>query len=258
MSFIDISPAYVPGEAGQFQRDALARNVGDLLFPNLEYRAGVFRIPFPATVGNSMIQPVQGVMKPKTKASRPGVAPTPSPAPGLEYYRVEPAPYRDIVKVAMPANYGSAVGPYWVIKKGHVLMAAQSINRVCRNRLFASAQYGHAIVDLVSGGGVTVNVSSLNGFRTTPADPTTGYPVPVSSAATRTIYRNGVLLVQKVIGATPLVADEPDGPGTLTMSAATAIVAGDILRCDDASFIVRPNDAPSVDGILAADGLTPT
>lgn len=257
MSFVPpTDPAYVPGEAGQFQRDMLARGVGDALFPNLLYRAGVFRKPFPGTVGTSMLEPVAGLMKPVTKPIRPGVTPPPSSAPPLEYYRVAPGIYRDQTPVSMPANYASAVGPYWEVKHKQVLAAAQSLNRVCRNSRFRTAQYGHAIVDSTAGGGVTVFVSSLNGFAIT-TDPITGYPVLVSSASPRKIKRNGTLLAQTVIGATPLVADEFDGPGFLTMSAGTPIVAGDIVSTEDASQIVRPNGGASVDAIGPNDGLTP-
>ncbi len=248
-----IPPAYAAD--GQLQRDALARNVGDVLFPNLLFRAGVFRSLFPATVGTALFQPVSSTLKPKTKPSIPGVTPTPTAPPRYEYYKVKPEPYRDVIPMSMPLNYGSAVGPYWDMKHKQVLQAAQSLNRICRNSLFRCYQYGHAIVDTVAGGGITVTVSSLNGFIES-VDPTSGYPVATSSQAPRSVLRNGVAITAQVIGFAPLVPGELNGPGTLTFSAANPIVAGDILSTPDASKIVRPNGVASVDGIGPADGFS--
>jgi hypothetical protein len=251
MPFIEDYAAGLQGQAGQFQRDALARETGEVLFPNLLFRAGVSRSKFEGTIGESKVIPVPGLLPPSTKPRKPGVTPPPR-VQTFEFYRVTPEPYRDSISMAMNANYASAVGPYHQAKKGMVLQAAQSVNRIIRNKLFRPYFAGHALVDSVAGGGVTVVVSSLSGFSDS-IDATTAYPTAVSSVNTRGVARNGTAIAQVIIAATPDDPDNPYGPGTLTFNAATAFVAGDRIDALDASPVVRPGGVPGVDGIGVAD-----
>jgi hypothetical protein len=251
MSFIESYASGLQGQAGQFQRDALARATGEVLFPNLLFRAGVVRGKFEGTIGDSKIIAVPGLITPNTTPRQVGVTPQPK-RQTFEYYRVSPQPYGDVISQSLPGNYASAVGPYWQAKKGLVLQAAMSLNRLLRNKLFAPYIGGHGFVDVSAAAGATLTVSSLNGFSTT-IDATSAYPVAVSSTNTRAVKRNGVLIAETIIGATPTDPLNPLGPGVLTMSAATAFVAGDRIDAVDASPIVRPNGAASVDAISIAD-----
>ena len=80
----------------------------------------------------------------------------------------------------MPTNYVTATSVYLEKLKALGLNAAQTLNRLPRNELYRCYSWGHAIVDQVAGGGVTVRVSSLNGFRIT-FDPDTASPIDVSN-----------------------------------------------------------------------------
>lgn len=252
MSFIEEYAGGLQGQSGQFQRDALARMSGEALFPHTLFRAGAVRDPFEGTIGDSKVIAVPGLIAPVTTPRVVGVTPPPQQQT-FEYYRVSPQPYGSTISQSLPANYASALGPYYQAKKALVLSAALSLNLIIRNKLFAPYLGGHAIIESVSGGGVTLVVSSLNGFSTS-LDIASAYPVAVSSTNTRTVKRNGSTLTSAVIiGATPNDAANPLGPGTLTMSAANAFVAGDRIDAVDASPIIRPNNAPTVDGITIAD-----
>jgi hypothetical protein len=254
MSFIESYASGLQGQAGQFQRDALARATGEVLFPALLFRAGVVRGKFEGTIGDSKVIAVPGLIAPNTDPRRVGVTPTPDQQT-FEYYRVSPQPYGRSIAQSLPGNYASAVGPYHQAKKGITLQAAMSLNRIIRNKLYAPYLGGHGFVDVSAAAGATLTVSSLNGFSTT-IDATSAYPVAVSSTNTRAVKRNGVLIAQTIIGATPNDPLNPLGPGVLTMSAATAFVAGDRIDAVDASPIIRPNNAASVDGIGVADTFT--
>lgn len=238
--------------AGDMQRQALARETGDQLFVNLLYRADVVRTQFEATIGESKTIPVPGLLPVKKRPRTIGVEPTPSQQ-AYEYYVVKPYPYGDTVNENLPRNYASAVGPYREKQKAQVMQAAQSINQIFRDRMFLAYQAGHAIVDAVAGNDIVV--SSVNGFRFE-ADPTSAYPVPVSNQAPKPFLRNGVLSAQRIIGVTLADPANPNGPGILTLNAPAGFVAGDRIDAIDASVIVRPRNATTVDGIGVNDVLS--
>lgn len=238
---------------GQFQRDALARETGETLFPNVLFRADVMRTQFEGTIGQSKTIPVPGLLEIDTSPRVVGVTPTPDQQ-SFEYYKVTPEAYGRTVSQSLPGNYASAVGPYYQKKKAQVLQAAQTVNRILRNKLYAPYMGGHSIVDSVAGGGTLITVNSLNGFSAS-VDPVSGYPVPVSSASPRAYLRNGTLVAGSVIiGATPNDPLNPLGPGVLTLDVAVGpFVAGDRIDAVDASPIIRPNSVATVDGINAGD-----
>lgn len=249
-------PSFIEGfaAAGQMQRDALARETGDQLFPNLLYRADVTRHQFEGMIGQSKTVPVPGLLEINTDSRTPGVEPVPDQQ-DFEFYLVKPEPKGRVVTQNLPANYASAVGPYFQKQKAQVLQAAGTMNRLCRDALYLAYQSGHALVDVSAGGGVTLTVSSLNGFRFEP-DPTSQYPVPVSNGAPKAVLRNGVLVAQKIISAVPNDPSNLDGPGVLTLDGASAFVAGDRIDTVDAARIIRPRNAVTVDGIGINDTLT--
>ena len=238
--------------AGDMQRDALARETGEALFPALLFRADVQRTQFEGTIGESKTVPVPGLLEINTSPRTIGVTPTPDQQ-DFEYYRIKPEPYGRTVAQSLPANYASAVGPYFQKKKAQVLQAAQTINRVLRNKLYAPYLGGHSIVDSVAGAGLAITVNSLNGFSSS-VDPTSGYPVPVSSVSPRSFQRNGVTVVgSAIVAATPNDPLNPLGPGVLTLDVAAGFVAGDRIDALDASLIIRPGTATNVDGIGIGD-----
>lgn len=239
------------------QTFTLARYLGDALFPAMLFRASATREEVNAGEGPTIVGTTRALAEPNIKPRRPGV-PRPFIVPDFEHYIVTLDKWGDPVAIDMPSNFVTITPSFWESQHTLALQAAATMNRLPRNALYKSYLEGHAIIDAVDGPGTTLTVSSLNGFRFQ-VDPNTGIPVPTSSAAPRPFFLNGVAVLpatSQIIGATPADSNYPDGPGTLTLSAAAGAVAGQRIDTDDAAVIIRPGGAPSVDGITAGDVLT--
>lgn len=239
------------------QENILARVLGDALFPPLIFRAAATREPWEGGFGQTMTFVNPGLYDPDTTPRTPGVTPA-FKTRDFEKYTATANSYGWPIQVHMPSGWATISSKFFDDMKGMAMAAGQAMGRIARNRLFASYVSGHAIVDQVSGGGVTVRVSSCNGFLTS-IDPTTGFPVTTSQVAPRTFSRNGVAVAaatSQIIACVPDDAAAPNGPGVLTLSATAGFVAGDLIDASDASIVIRPNNVASVDGITSADKLT--
>ena len=233
------------------QNDTISRVIGEALFPGLMFRAAAYREPWEAAVGQTMDFPMPGLFAVDTRPRTPGVAKT-KLTQDFERYRATMRPYGEETEVHMPSNYVTATSLYLEKLQKLGLNAAQTLNRLPRNSLYTAYAYDNAMVDQVAG--ATVRVSTLNGFRET-FDPDTASPIPVSNVNPRAVRINGTQIAQTVIAAVPDDAEYPDGPGTLTFSAAVGFVANDTITTLDASAIVRPNGVPNIDGIGVGDTL---
>jgi hypothetical protein len=234
------------------QTNTVAREIGEALFPGLLFRAAAHRELWEAAAGQTMDFLVPGLMAPDPTPRTPGVT-KPYLTQDYERYRATLRPYGNPTQVNMPNNYVTATSLYLAKMHALGLQAARTLNRLPRNELYRRYSQGHCLVDTVAG--VTVRVSSLNGFREA-FDPATGSPIPVSNVNPISLLFNGVPTASVVIAAVPDDATWPDGPGTLTLDVAIGGLApNDRLDTADASIIIRPNNVPSVDGINAGDVL---
>lgn len=235
------------------QNNTVSRQIGEALFPGLLYRGIASREEWEGAVGQTMDFLMPGLFPVDVKPRVPGVSGTPMQL-DYERYRASVKPYGREAQAHMPTNFVTAVSTYLEQMHKLGLNAAQTVNRLARNELFRCYQWGHAIVDDVSGD-PTITVSSLNGFRQT-FDPDTASPIPVSSVNPLQVKLNGTLLAQTIIAATPTDPNYPDGPGTLLFSGATGAAADDRLEGLDAVPITRPNGVASIDAINSGDILT--
>ena len=238
------------------QDRTIARSIGEALFPGLLFRAAAHRERWEASAGQTMEFINPGLFSPRTAPRQPGVQP---PLAQLDYekYKATMNLYGDNTQVHMPSNYVTAISPYLEKQHKFALSAAQALNRLPRNRLYQSYTAGHAIVDAVLAAGLQVQVNSLNGF-VEQVDATTGSLVPVSNANPREFNVNGVLAPgSQIIGTIPDNPLFPLGPGRLVLDVAVGgLAAGNRIDALDASVIIRPGTATSVDGITAGGILT--
>lgn len=244
------------GVAQLLQPFTLARLMGEALFPLLLFRAGVIREPWEAAAGQTMSFPTPGLIPPDTTERTPGITPG-FKTQEYEHYQATCGSLGFPISIHMPSNWATASPLLYNKLKGLGMSAAQTMNRHIRNKLFRAYQAGHAIVESVDGPGTTLTVNSVNGFANS-YDPTTNFVVPTSNASPRTYSRNGTAVAagtSQIIAAAPSDPANPFGPGTITLSAAVGFVAGDRIDATDASVIIRPNGATSVDGINAGDVL---
>jgi hypothetical protein len=234
------------------QDRSLARITGEALFPHLLWRAGVPRAPWEGGIGQTQTFTNPGLIKPNTRARKPGTTPAYATLQ-YEKYTATVQRYGNGMPVDMPSNFITATPSFWQNVKALGLQAGQSVGRLVRDPLFRAYLAGHTIVDSVAG--VDLAVTTLNGFAVS-IDPETGFPVNVSSAAPRGFSVNGTLSASRIIGATPLSADDPNGPGVLTLDVAAGINAGDRIDALDASKVIRPGNVPTVDSIGPTSTLT--
>jgi len=237
------------------QDRTIARSIGEALFPGLLFRAAAHRERWEARAGQTMEFLNPGLFRARTKPRNPAVEPGFAQL-DYEKYKATMNLYGDKTQVHMPSNYVTAISPYLEKQHKFSLAAAQVLNRLPRNRLYQNYSAGHAIVDAILAAGLEVQVSALNGFTETP-DPLSGSLVPVSSANPREFNVNGVLAGSQIIGTIPDDTDFPLGPGRLVLDVAVGgLAAGNRIDALDASVVIRPNGAPTVDGITAGKVLT--
>ncbi|HVI04134.1 MAG TPA: hypothetical protein VM869_35830 [Enhygromyxa sp.] len=239
------------------QERILARTIGDGLFPPLIFRSAASQEPWEGHLGQTMTFTNEGLYEPDTTPRTPGVPP-PFMTRAFEKYTATAQSYGKPIQVHMPSNWAAIDSLFYRDLKAMGLQAGQTMGRLARNRLYRAYLAGHAIVESTAGGGTVLTVNSVSGFVES-TDPTTGFPVVTSSAAPRTFSRNGVAVesaTSRIIAAEPADAAAPNGPGTITLSADVGFVAGDLIDATDASIVIRPNNATSVDGINAGDRLT--
>lgn len=245
------------------QEGALERAFHDALFPRMLFRGEATPVLFPGNVGDSMIFTGVGLRKSKQKPLSAGTDPVPSKQP-YEQWSMTIEKYADTDDVDLPTSYVAIANQFLRAAHQMGLGAAQSMNRVVRNRLYAAALSGSTVAISSDGStpqsGTSLYVNSINGFtRARRPDLSTGSPVrfdPVSANNPLKIklWDNGAEVSRLVTGATADNAGDETGPGTLTLSVGTTSVAHRAyVIADDRSAIVRPGGGNSVVDVGSGD-----
>lgn len=219
-------PAGIPaGVAQLIQTNMISRDLKDGLRPVSMYRKSFTREMLPPHIGQTLT---------KSRLSMFSVDLKPAAALGeidyasfdAEQFTAKPVPYARGFKIDGPTSYVQ-VGNWMQQQMARLAeWAGRTSSRLARGRLFAYAG-GKSIVRLAATSGVstTLYVSSLMGFRKAPVngtlqDVSASNPLGITIVAATTFTAS-------VTGTTPDDPNFPDGPGTLTLSAAvSAAVAG--------------------------------
>jgi hypothetical protein len=234
------------------QDNTLVREFRDALFPELLYRSEALPEKWEVNVGDTQIFTRASLLAPAVVPLLPGADPVPG-TPSYEQWKVIAAQYSGALDTHMPSSR-TALAPLFVRNaKTLGLQAGQSLNRGARNRLFCAYTGGDTITNTTSGATTTLAVASINGFTITIVN---GQEVPVSSTAPKIATVSGVAGTVSIIAATPTSPLNPFGPGTLTLSAAIAVVAGARVLAQDAPRIVRVGAAATVDGLSAISAIS--
>ena len=239
------------------QEGALEREFHDALFPGLVFRAECgASIPWPAGVGDTYIGTRNGLLAPRTRPRRPGEEPVPQ-SYSSEQWMAQLQEYSDTIDTDMKTSALAIASLFMENTRKLGINAAQTMNRIVRNRMYNVAESGHTVADGAQVGVTALRVKRLNGF--TKARSSSGSVVrfnDVSSANPLTINVEGVG-TRSVIGFTPDTAGDEVGPGTLTLSAVVTVNDRDAITSIDATKWVVPNhdytSALSIDDIGASD-----
>lgn len=234
------------------QSNFLQRKFYQALVPQLKYLALAPDELLAPGNGYTVIRTVAGTMSAAPKKILPGNDITPS-SNTYEHYVTEVSQYGDGLDV--PTNQAAVtiegVRGYFIQKLGEMaIQAGTHMNMLARDALFKAYMGGNAIAYAANGNTTTLYLNTLNGFWSVVKN---GQPGVISVANPRNITVNGVARV--ATGFSPLDADYPDGPGTLTISVAIDCPANAIILATDRSRIMRTNNA-TLDGLQANDGAT--
>lgn len=240
------------------QDNLLERAFHDALFPGMLFRGEAVPIPHPGQSGDTQIFTAPGLMAPKMKPLRPGVDPDDSTY-GYEQWQMTLATYADSIPTHMPTSDVAAVDLF--MRNAHQLglSAAQSLNRIVRNRMYGAALSGWTVCDGAQTAVTTLRVKRLNGLTrarnpSLPAGSTVRFDyVSSSNPLSVTILDTGGATTRNITGYT---ADNPGdevGPGTVTLSAAVTVVDRAYVKSIDATQIVRVGGGNSIDAIGSTD-----
>lgn len=239
------------------QKGLIERAFHDGLFPTLHFRQEASWEPWEPHMGTEIFMTRPGLLKPKTKPQAPGTDPVPQNVP-YEQWSCVIKQYADTIDTHTPTSATAAQELFLRNIQQLGLQAGQSVNRLARNALFKSYMSGHTVLRVAATAGATsLSVASLNGFNDVVLTEKSARPQTISSAypISITVGTGSTKETATVIQATPDDANDPDGPGTLTLLAAIANNQAQRapVKSAYATRIVRPSGGDSIDAITSGD-----
>jgi len=241
------------------QESILERAFHDALFPRLLFRGEATPVLWPANVGDSMVFSGVGLIKPKMRPLTPGSDPQPSTY-SSEQWTAMLAQYADTIDTHMPTSIMAIANLFLRNAQQLGLSAAQTMNRLPRNRLYNAALSGWTVADGGPQSGTSLRVKRINGFtRARRPDLPAGSPVRFDTVSTNnplpiTLFDSAAAVTRNVIGFSPDTAGDEVGPGVLTLDVGTTAVADRAyVYAQDATSIVRVGGGNKVDDVGSSD-----
>ena len=248
-----------PTIRGLVQDNLLERTFHDALFPRLLFRGEAAPVLWPANVGDQMVFTGAGLIPPKMKPLTPGVDPTPSSF-SAEQWTAILNQYGDTIDTHMPTSIAAIANLFLRNAQQLGLSAAQSLNRLVRNRLFNAAESGWTVADGAQSAVTVLRVKRLMGFtRARRPDLPAGSPVRFDQVSSNNplpiIVRNTTPADQavNVIGYSPDTPGDEIGPGSITLDASVTVADRAYVYATNASYVVRVGGGFKVDDIGSSD-----
>jgi hypothetical protein len=244
------------------QENLLERAFHDALFPGSMFRGEAEPILWPAHSGDTQIFTGAGLIKPKMKPLAPGVDPQPS-SYATEQWESTLQQYSDSIDSHMPTSMVAIIDLF--MRNAHQLglSAAQSLNRIVRDRMYNAALSGWTVADGAQAGPTTsLVVKRLNGFTRARRPGVAGasgvrFEQVSSSNPLPITVQTGSSATVNVIGYTPVTPGDEVGPGTLLLDAAVSAVPDrGYVYTYDRTEITRVGGGLKVDEISNTDILT--
>jgi hypothetical protein len=240
------------------QENILERAFHDALFPRQLFRSSVTPVEWPANVGDTMLFTGVGLIKPKLRPLTPGQDPTPSTYQ-KEQWGAQLQQYADSVDIHMPTSVVAIASLFYRDAQQLGLGAAQTLNRLVRNRMYNAALSGWTVADGAQTGVTTLRVKRLNGFtKARRPDLSTGSPVRFDTVSANNplkvhVFSSSADASRTVTG---FAADNPGdetGPGTITLNSAVTVLDRAYVYAEDATGIVRVGGGLKVDDVGNTD-----
>lgn len=250
---------------GIIQQNFLEQEFKEPLQSKLAYRSIADRESIPTKIGETITKTRAGLKSPVTTPSNPATntnldnGMTPSTF-SVEQYSLTLNQYNDTIDLNIVTNKVGLGDQFLKNARVNGTQAAQSLERLARNKLFGAYLGGNTRVRVTLGApAATISVDDIRGFQTT--FNTVGQVVSVSAGAT----------VNVVVGATSYVlnAAVADGSnvstafggisGTLTFTTNVSVADGTALNAVthfNGSTILRPSGRATTAALTGADILT--
>ncbi len=215
-------------------------------------RAFQARTPWDANNGETRTFNRESTLTVDVDPSTPGVDPVGS-VNKFEQYKAQAAVWNKGVDIDLKVAAAALMGHFERKINTLGVNAAQTMNALYRQKLFAAYIGGHAVANNTSGAGTTLQVSSILGFT----EQMNGSLLQDVGPTNPKYILIGASTYAVVIAATAAEAAFPYGRGTLTLQAAVAYNAGDTVVAMDAPLVIYAGGGTSVDAISDGDVLTP-
>lgn len=254
--------------AAMLQTGILEREFEEGLDSNLAYRRVCLRETVPNNIGETITRTRTGRKTPVTAPlgvvtfSNLDNGLTPADA-AIEQYTFTMRDYGDTADVDLMANQAVIANNIVRVARNNGVQAAQSLERICRSRLFSAYLGGNSYVrtDLGASSTTTCHVDDVRGFQSVLVN---GVVTPVSGGAPLSVQETSISAgVTQLLSVTGFTVDgtnksqTPDGTsGVITFTAASAPVNGDALVSASAPKIIRPYGHISTAQMTGSDTLT--
>jgi hypothetical protein len=243
------------------QENLLERAFHDALFPRMLFRTEAAPSAWPAGVGDTQIFSAPGLMAPDGRPLLPGADPEVASYP-MEQWQAQLQQYGKSIDTHMPTSMVAIANLF--MRNAHQLgmQAAQTVNRVVRNRMYNAAESGWTVADGGQGPVSTLRVQRLNGF-TRARNPSLAAgsqvrfdAVSATNPLSIEIFDTaGPAYVTRLV--TAFAPDEPGdeiGPGTITFTGGNVTVLDRAaIKSVDRTYIVRVGGGDKVDDVGAGD-----
>ncbi len=239
------------------QENALDRMFRDSLFPEQMYRAEVDGgEKWEANVGDNKTFSGAGLIPVDTRPLIPGQDPLPQDYQ-MEQWTATMTKWGTSIDTNMPTAYVAAANKLTKDTQQIALNAGQTLNRVCRQRLFNAAESGWTVADGAQSSVTTLRVKRLNGFtRARRPDLAAGSPVRLDVVSTLnplaiTYVHSGTTTAVNVTGFTPDTSGDELGPGTITLDAAVTVSDRDPVLASTRTFRTISGGGNATDALAA-------
>lgn len=240
------------------QTGLLERAFHDALLPNFMFRAEAAKEEWEANSGTELFMTRAGLLAPVTKPMVAGQDPIPQTL-SYEQWVARLERYSGTIDTHMPTSAVAHANQLLRNINTLGIQAAQSLNRIARNAMYKTYLGGHTVLIAATASGDTgIRVAALNGFTEVVSKGITVRPSQVSSNTplSITIMNGATAITRNVTGFAPDNPDDPDGPGTLLLSAAVGAIVPvrSAVLSSARPKVFRCGGGNSVDAVSLSDG----
>lgn len=239
------------------QSGFLERLIREPLVSEQLYRMDSKAEEWQGQLGETVTFTRRGLMAVKITPLTPGSDPAASNY-STEQWTVTAAQYADSNDTFMPASNIAIESTLLNNARSLATNAAQTMNRLARNKLFQAYNGGVSSVFATGTSGTpTLKIASLAGF-TERLNPTTGKLAAVSASNPLPITFSSAEPANTVIGAVPDSVNDPFGPGTLTLGTnlSAAVATRVEVRASTRAKRFRVGAGATIDSITGSNILT--